>query len=382
MSKLKAITEEAKKLAGFAETWADLSNALFDPMDGLVAKTFATPGERATFRKTKVYGELHGLVEAKMRETGVVTGANPKKSGRFVVRLPRSLHTALESEAQSEGISLNQLVLAKLAVQLENATRSGVSKIIQAFVETRDGYSADKVVVDPSLDKKFLRRCRELGLAGTDFDLNWWLLNARKTGELSYVTELMKTKRFSLGKIADEFEYASELAVRFLQQTQAASLDKVICDPDLAAEFDQYAMRLAPGYRPVEYRWAALGLRKAGRLGKIADRDDLVPEFTPLGKVSSLQLQRVPEVGGIYLFASTDESVFLGQTDNLRHRLEKHLQVSNARGLPEWLWDVDNKPLQIQVASLPDVGRGIRQAIEALLLRQWMPVLNFPRKAA
>ena len=56
--------------------------------------------------------ERHGLVE----------GATPKKSGRFVVRLPRSLHAVLEREAASEGVSLNQLVLAKLAVGLGRLT--------------------------------------------------------------------------------------------------------------------------------------------------------------------------------------------------------------------------------------------------------------------
>ena len=43
----------------------------------------------------------------------------PKEySGKFNVRIPRSLHAALVSEAEAEGVSLNQLVLAKLALHL------------------------------------------------------------------------------------------------------------------------------------------------------------------------------------------------------------------------------------------------------------------------
>ncbi len=38
-----------------------------------------------------------------------------KYSGRFVVRLPKSLHQRLAIEAQKEGVSLNQLALYKLA---------------------------------------------------------------------------------------------------------------------------------------------------------------------------------------------------------------------------------------------------------------------------
>ena len=55
---------------------------------------------------------------------GLVEGATPKKSGKFVVRLPQSLHIALEREAKREGVSLNQLVVAKLAAQLD--TLAGV----------------------------------------------------------------------------------------------------------------------------------------------------------------------------------------------------------------------------------------------------------------
>ena len=36
-------------------------------------------------------------------------------SGKFVIRLPKSLHQRLALEAQKEGISLNQYVLYKLA---------------------------------------------------------------------------------------------------------------------------------------------------------------------------------------------------------------------------------------------------------------------------
>ncbi len=39
-----------------------------------------------------------------------------KYSGKFVVRLPKTLHQRLAVEANKEGVSLNQLVLYKLAL--------------------------------------------------------------------------------------------------------------------------------------------------------------------------------------------------------------------------------------------------------------------------
>jgi hypothetical protein len=208
-------------------------------------------------------------------------------------------------------------------------------------------------------------------------------MNARKASSLSILSELVETKQFSLGKKMDEFEYASELAVRFLQEARDVSLDQIICDPDLAAEFDKYAGRLAPGFKPLEYRWAAFALRKGGRLGKsLREEIGKLPELEPFKKVRSLRLETVPDSGGIYLFRGSEKAVFLGQTDNLRHRLEQHMTVSNSNGLPEWLWDVEKDPLEVGIASLPGFGRSKRRAIEVMLAKQWKPALNFARMVA
>ncbi len=377
MDKTCDLLKKAKELYSKTDTWADFSNTLFDPFDGEIVRAFPMQSERESFRKTEEYRLIRELLQNKLNETGLVHGATPKKSGKFVVRLPRSLHSALEAEAEAEGTSLNQLVVAKLAVQLDNLAGGRLASIIQAFGEVRDGYSVDRVIADPQLNRRFLRRCREFGLSGTDYDLNWALMNARKKGDLSH---LPKTKRYTISEI-DEFEYASELAVRYLQQEKTVSLDQIMCDPELAGEFDGYASRLAPGFSSLQYRWAALGLRKAGRLGGEAGEIDRMPDLDPLGKVATLRLGKVPEVGGLYLFSSEDERVFLGQTDNLRHRMDRHMEVSASHGLPDWLWDTKKKPLQIWVAGLPEVTRSIRQKMEVLLVRMWKPLLNLPRAA-
>jgi len=381
MDKKSVILERARELAKKTKTWADFSNALFDPFDGELVRALPTQEDRRAFRETKEYREIRDLLQRKMDETGLVRGATPTKSGKFVVRLPQSLHAALEREAEVEGTSLNQLVVTKLAVQLDNLAGEKIEKIMQAFLEVRDGYSADKVIADPELDRKFLRRCRELSIAGTDYELNWKLMNARKASKLSGFSDLIKTRHYSVGKVIDEFEYASELAVRYIQQSKDVSLDQIICDPELVEEFDTYAARLAPHFSPLQYRWAALGLRKAGRLGKKVDQIGEIPELEPFGRVSHLELEKIPEVCGLYLFSSRDRSVFASQTDNLHHRLEQHIKVSSS-GLPSWLWNVRREPLQLGVAPLPGINRSIRQAMELMLVRQWKPVLNLPRKVA
>src|SRR5204862_3283268 len=82
------------------------------------ARTFEDPMERQEFFESAQYQEVNKLLLGLMKKFGMEGGATPQKSGRFVVRLPQSLHAALEREAVAEGVSLNQLVVSKLSLTL------------------------------------------------------------------------------------------------------------------------------------------------------------------------------------------------------------------------------------------------------------------------
>jgi predicted HicB family RNase H-like nuclease len=132
MNKADRVLNQAKKLARSVETWADLSNALFGPINGLITTAYPTRAEREEFTKTEQYQRIRQLLHDAIDTYGLVEGATPK-SGRFVVRLPRSLHAALEREAEREGVSLNQLVVAKLAAQLSTLVRSSEGRLGHPF---------------------------------------------------------------------------------------------------------------------------------------------------------------------------------------------------------------------------------------------------------
>jgi len=381
MSNANASLEAAVHLSEDAETWADLSNALFDPEEGLVAKLYPTRAEREEFVKTDEYRKIRNLLNRKIDSVGLVNGARPQKSGKFIVRLPRSLHAALEIEASQEGVSLNQLAVTKLAVQLSklsSGSRPEMAAIVQAFLETRSGFSTDRVVADPDLNRRFLNRCREFDVSGTDFEINWRLFNARKA---KHLTDLPKTRRYTASR-KDEFEYASEMAIRYVQHKAQVddgmdiSLDRIICDPIYAAIFDQCAQQLAPGFSALQYRWVALGLRKARRLSKAAETVDL-PDFEKIGASLDIRPSRIPKEQGVYLIQSGDVALFAGQTDNLRHRIERHFDTAGTSMIPDWLYDPHGRKVQLGIAPLAKVRSTFRRTVELGVIQKHQPLFNY-----
>lgn len=76
---------------------------------------------------------MHNIAEARelWLEDAIAAGqaipeprAARRYSGRFVVRMPRELHARLAEESEREGVSLNQLVVARLAGSLKSSVAS------------------------------------------------------------------------------------------------------------------------------------------------------------------------------------------------------------------------------------------------------------------
>jgi site-specific DNA-methyltransferase (adenine-specific) len=226
----------------------------------------------------------------------------------------------------------------------------------KAFCDIRAGWSTDRVLADPGLGDLFLRRCWELGAQASAFDLNWTLLYGRKNGSFS---EIGRARRFCVPRARlDEFGHASEMAARYIRQTQwqlhgrKVSLDKILCDPILASQFDAIAARIAPGFSALEYRWSALGLRKAQRslAGSLRLRTD---DFEDLGYTRDLKLCNVPKARGIYCFTHGGEPLFVGHSEGLRRQMSIHFDQCGTRVIPPWL---DDRELDVRVAVAPMAG--------------------------
>ena len=222
------------------------------------------------------------------------------------------------------------------------------AKLRTAFEATSFGYSPDRVVADPELNQTFLSRCRELGIHGSDAVLNHSLLNLRKRGGLRG----LRSKRSSFSG-EDQYRFAAEIAARFIERRDQITVDDIICDPVSAHEFDELARGISPGFTSLEYRWAALNLRKARRLkpeilGRVVQAES-VEAFRCLG----LDITRVPSRPGLYVFFTPAQVLYIGEAESLNNRIRKHLDHSDNKGLARWLWEQGSDDIQFEIHVLP-----------------------------
>jgi len=245
--------------------------------------------------------------------------------------------------------------------------------IRKAFLAIRDGFSPDVIVADAGLNQQFIAECRRFGAMEPESVLNAQLLNLRKARGLEgYPT----SKRVKVTN-QNEYRFASEIAVRLLERRYAVTLDQVLCDRSLAAEFDEVAASIAPGFTSFEYRWAALALRKRRKLRPELLSRVVIAESVRSVKVSGLLLEEVPLRAGLYFFFNTSGPLYVGETDNLRKRIRKHLEHSDNKNLAQWLWGHGIEELHVELHVLPDgASTKIRKALEAELIVSRQPVFN------
>ena len=124
-SKAEQALEFAKTEAARADHWIDLHNAVFG-IGGKCTELFPTQSDRVAFSKTPDHAAILELLAEVRRERGdqprELAELTAKANGKLSVRLPSTIHAALLAEAKAEGVSLNQLCLAKLSVQLRALT--------------------------------------------------------------------------------------------------------------------------------------------------------------------------------------------------------------------------------------------------------------------
>jgi len=226
-------------------------------------------------------------------------------------------------------------------------------------------HSIDRVLADPELNREFAARCKSAQLPGDPTTWNQMLLRLRKSGRIAK-SESAERFRIPWSRL-DPLSAASEIALQLMQVDSGLTIDELLCNPAMAARFDEWAARFASGFSPLEYRWAALGLRKrAGAARASADRTSSPMEPLPEPVALQRALRTTEHEPAVYLVLGTrGRPLYVGETIDLRRRVEQLASV------PGWL-ELD--PKAVRVWPTPSRELAARRVVIA---RHFAPPLNW-----
>ena len=88
-------------------------------VDGVVRRIFANAEEAKAFEVTAEFAEIQQMV-AKLRERSKQQNESDEPTRVITVRLPKSLHESLRTEAHQKRTSMNQLCISKLLQFIDN----------------------------------------------------------------------------------------------------------------------------------------------------------------------------------------------------------------------------------------------------------------------
>ncbi len=266
-------------------------------------------------------------------------------------------------------LCLNVPVAARAQPDADGADRIK-QVVLAAFAATHNGWSSDEVILQDELNDRFVTRCRQELPDTEPARLNGTLMNLRKAGLL----EASTTRRDP--RSTASCSHIGEMCARLLMDRHAVSIDRIMADPELRAEFDDAARAIDQQVDPYLVRKAAFQLRKSRRL-----RPELITRIADWGRVVTTHNARtliddpnqIPDGPGIYLFRDASGYLYVGEAASLRKRLTQHLSDSDRAALGNYLASQGAANITVEIHSFDPDSRmreiRVRRAYESELIR-------------
>lgn len=264
---------------------------------------------------------------------------------------------------------------------LETTNRISDATIVEAFKTAHDGWSVDELLIQDALRANFLNAFRSSSdlepAAVQDKQLLERLIQLRKAGKLP-----VKSTQRNHSESSTWLPVA-EIASRQMMDRFRANVDQWLVAPTLLDKFDAAVQTIAPESKPEEVRRAALRLRKSRRLkpelmARVVDwKRDIISMSV---EQAAAKLNELPQNAGIYIFSDKTGFLYIGQSNNLRTRLTKHLDQSDRKSLFEYLransQDQITLELHVFAKDSPANDTAAREAYESDLIRTRKPRFN------
>lgn len=251
----------------------------------------------------------------------------------------------------------------------------------QAFFHSHDGVSTDELLCDDDrlriFDAFVEQRARASGIAISVTEARHRLLNIRKSGKLGPVVD----KKYRGHH--DPYKHVAETAARICEDRYRTTVDRILCDPVMRADFDDAAGQFRTDASAKDIRLAAMSLRKAKQLPPLVAQKLLPPTCVMQLSVTAIQQDgsQVPRAPGTYVFSSSSRCLYVGEADDLHRRVVKeHCVHSDRQQLAHHLWQHGPDDVFVEIRSyegIPDARKKpVRRALESELIEARRPAFN------
>jgi site-specific DNA-methyltransferase (adenine-specific) len=267
----------------------------------------------------------------------------------------------------------NDKIIAPAPVVIRTEPEEVNRGIVEAFFAARDGFTVDRVIADPDKNARFAEICVRLGLPGKLVDWNRRLMNLRKAGYFKGLPRSKVTTFPSEKEDFDKYGFACEIAMqKFIVEN--VSLDDILCNPEWANGFDEFVRSMIPkSLTSLKIRWYALRIRKRADK-KYKDRARmLIKNYVSLPHIDNnpfaLSWDHIPASPGLYWLRGEDCHLYVGETCNLRKRLEIQFAPNQFD-----FWGADKRKLELGYQC---VDEKILKPNQSIWIGMWDPVGNF-----
>lgn len=260
--------------------------------------------------------------------------------------------------------------------------------VYKAFKRVYDGASAESVLLDKSLASKFHSESRKLGFHASAADMNRRLLNIRKNPSRYSKHGIVLPKATKVtphASIVPQYAHIVEFALARLRLRYGVTIDDILIDPDLAAEYEKMVATAAPRLTPLDVRLAALYIRKTRYIAKKSvelvaslDAKQMEGAFTDLGTVSQLSASAVADEEGIVEILENNRHLYISRNENLRSTVDQIASQSSLVFMANDFWQPNPSNLSIRVYEGNKFLKVPVSQWQLKLISEKKPVFNYP----
>jgi hypothetical protein len=258
---------------------------------------------------------------------------------------------------------------------------------VDAFAKVHGGVSPETVLIDSDLVSRFHAEARKRGFHASAADLNRRLINVRKN-KARYNAHGIYLPKTTVSdpqpSIVWKYAHVIEFSLSRLHSRYGVSIDDILIDPDLAAEYEKMAQVAAPDLTSYQLRLAALYIRKSRFIPKKAETiirtlkpEKIEAKFGDVGTLARIKLP-IPDDTGLIEVLEDGRHLYITRNENLQQAVEQLASPASLKFMGNAFWEPDPSRINIRIFLGEQFLKVPISQWQLKLIAARQPVFNWP----